>query len=105
MTLAEMKEKVFTLIEEYNEDEDNLTEDEDLGLKMNGVVNQIQNEIARHKKIPAYKIINVKKGQVMQMSEIDSNIYQINTMKGVEFDMPSYSDTIEFLEDGEIKIH
>ena len=105
MTLAEMKEKVFTLIEEYNEDEDNLTEDEDLGLKMNGVVNQIQNEIARHKKIPAYKIINVKKGQVMQMSDIDSNIYQINTMKGVEFDMPSYSDTIEFLEDGEIKIH
>ena len=41
----------------------------------------------------------------MQMSDIDSNIYQINTMKGVEFDMPSYSDTIEFLEDGEIKVH
>lgn len=100
-----MKEKVYSLIEEYNEDEDALTEDEDLATKMNSVINQIQNEIARHKKIPAYRTLEVKEGQVMQMTEIDTNIYQINTMKGVEFDMPAYSNTIEFLKEGEVKVH
>ena len=42
------------MIEEYNENEENLTEDEDFALKINSVINQIQNEICRIKKLPAY---------------------------------------------------
>ena len=30
MTLEEMKQKIYSMIEEYNEDADELTEDEDL---------------------------------------------------------------------------
>ena len=37
---------------EYNEEEEDLTEDEDLAMKMNSVINQIQNELCRFKKIP-----------------------------------------------------
>ena len=50
MTLEEMKIKTYSLIEEYNEDSDDLTEDNDLAIKMNSVINQIQNEICRYKK-------------------------------------------------------
>lgn len=50
MTLEEMKIKTYSLIEEYNEDSDDLTEDNDLATKMNSVINQIQNEICRYKK-------------------------------------------------------
>ena len=52
MTLEEMKIKVYSLIEEYSEDAAELTEDEDLAAKMNSVINQIQNELTRFKKIP-----------------------------------------------------
>ena len=35
MTLEEMKTKTYSLIEEYSENEDDLTEDSDLSTKMN----------------------------------------------------------------------
>ena len=47
MTLEEMKAKVLLMIEEYNEDEDTLSNDEDIGNKLNTVINQIQNELSR----------------------------------------------------------
>ena len=62
MTLEEMKIKTYSLIEEYNEDSDDLTEDNDLATKMNSVINQIQNEICRYKKINAFITKEVKKG-------------------------------------------
>ena len=43
MTLEEFKTKVYTLIEEYNENADDLTDDEDLANKMNSVINQVMN--------------------------------------------------------------
>ena len=76
MTLEEMKQKVYSMIEEYNEEEENLTEDEDLAMKMNSVINQIQNELCRFKKIPAHTNLEVEEGQEMTLSEIDKNIYQ-----------------------------
>jgi hypothetical protein len=83
MTLAEMKIKVYSLIEEYDEDADELTKDEDLATKMNGVINQIQTELARFKKIGAYKEIEVQEGDIKDFSDIDENIYQINVIKGL----------------------
>ena len=102
MTLEEMKTKVYSLIEEYSEDAEDLTEDTDLALKMNGVINQIQNELARFKKIPAYKTIEVTEGQEMAITEIDSNIYQLNIIKGVDNDITD--EMILFNEEGTARI-
>ena len=59
MTLLEMKKKVLQLIEEISTDTTKLTDDPDIEAKLNSVINQVQNELARMKKIPAYKEIEV----------------------------------------------
>lgn len=83
MDLAEMKQKVYSMIEEYNENADTFTDDEDLAMKMNSVINQVQNELARYKKIDAYKQMQVTEGQLINLTDIDANIYQLNVIKGV----------------------
>lgn len=103
MTLEEMKQKVYSLIEEYNEDADDLTNDPDLAAKMNTVINQIQNELARHKKIPAKTSMEVKEDDEIVLSDIDSNIYQLNIIRGVKYD--TMQDTVIFEEDGTAKIY
>lgn len=103
MTLAEMKEKVYSLIEEYNEDEENLTEDEDLALKMNNIINQVQNELSRYKKITAYKELEVTEGQEITFEDIDQSIYQLNIIRGVESN--TIGDRVIFEEDGTAKIY
>lgn len=103
MTLEELKQKVYAMIEEYSEDADDLTEDEDLATKMNTVINQIQNELARYKKIPAYTSLNVTEGQEITLSDIDTSLYQLNNIRGVDYD--TMDDRITFNEDGEAKIY
>lgn len=103
MTLEEMKRKVYSLIEEYSEDADELTEDEDLALKMNDVINQIQTELTRFKKIPANKTMTVQKDQEISLKNIDDMIYQLNIIKGISYD--TVGDNIIFNEDGEAKIY
>ena len=76
MTLEEMKQKAYSLIEEYAEDEDNLTEDEDLATKMNSVINQIQNELARIKKIPAYATLEGSEGDIIDLNDTLDDFYQ-----------------------------
>ena len=83
MTLEEMKQKVYSLIEEYSEDAADLTEDEDLALKMNSVINQIQNELTRFKKIPKDTSINVSSGQEMYLKDIDKDLYQLMNIRMV----------------------
>ena len=102
MTLAEMKEKVYKLIEEYSDNTD-LTEDEDLALKMNHVINQIQNELIRYKKIPSDKTISVSNGQKMYLKDIYSLMYQLDLIRGVSYEIKN--DKITFLEDGEADVY
>lgn len=102
MTLEEMKIKVYSLIEEYSEDADELTEDSDLSTKMNSVINQIQNEISRFKKIDAYKTMEVTENQEISLLDIDSNIYQLNIIKDVDYEL--IGSTILFKEDGTARI-
>lgn len=52
MTLKEMKTKVLALIEELNPEHEALTEDPDIALKINDVINQIMIELSCIKKIP-----------------------------------------------------
>lgn len=103
MTLEEMKTKIYSLIEEYSEDADDLTEDEDLALKMNSVINQIQNELTRYKKIPAYTEMDVTEGQEIANTDIDKLLYQLTNIRGVSFD--TMNDRITFNEDGTAKIY
>ena len=103
MTLEEMKNKIYSMIEEYNETADTLTDDEDLATKMNGVINQVQNELARFKKISDYTEIEVEEGQVMELTDIDPDIYQLNVIKGVSYD--SIENIINFNSTGTAKIY
>ena len=103
MTLEEFKIKVYSLIEEYSEDADNLTEDEDLASKMNSVINQIQNEMCRFKKIPATATLTVTEGQELNYSEIASDMYQLHNIRGVDFD--TMNDNVIFNENGTAKIY
>ena len=103
MTLEEFKIKVYALIEEYNENADNLTEDEDFTLKINSVINQIQNEMARFKKIDAFKSVDVQKDQEMVLNEIDDMLYQVNLIRGVDADI--IGNRVIFNGDGTAKIY
>jgi hypothetical protein len=98
-----MKQKVYSLIEEYSEDADDMTEDEDLALKMNSVINQIQNELARFKKIPRDTTLEVSEGQEIALNDIDKDIYQLGVIRGVDYD--TMNDKVIFNEDGEAKIY
>lgn len=102
MTLGEMKEKVYSLIEEYSEDAEDLTEDEDLALKMNHVINQIQNELTRYKKIPKDITMEVTKDEEIHLKDIDKEIYQLGIIRGVEYD--TMNDLVTFNEDGTARI-
>lgn len=108
MTLEEMKQKVYALIEEYSEDADDLTEDEDLALKMNSVINSVMFEVARMKKIPAKTTMEVvfaegEEEHEIEMTDIDSNIYQVDVIKGV--DSIVHGKTVVFSEEGTAKIY
>ena len=91
------------MIEEYNENAENLTDDEDIATKLNSVINQVQNEIARFKKIDAYKQMEVTAGQTINLTDIDINIYQLNIIKGVSYD--PIANRIIFNETGTADIY
>lgn len=103
MTLEEMKIKVYSLIEEYNEDADDLTEDEDLALKMNSVINQIQNELARFKKIEEYTTVEGTEGSVIDFKDVDDNLYQLNIVRGLNCEI--IGQKIKFNETGTAEVY
>ena len=79
MTLLEIKKKTLQLIEEIS-DNANLTDDPDIKSKLNSVINQVQFELARMKKIPAYMELEVEEGQVVDMNTLD-NFYQLRLLR------------------------
>lgn len=103
MTLLEMKNKVLKLIEEISTNSSVLTDDPDIETKINDVINQVQNELARIKKIPAKKEIEVKNGDEIDFSEIADDLFQINVVRGVENDI--IDNIINFYGDGTAKIY
>lgn len=103
MTLEEVKIKVYSLIEEYSEDAEDLTEDEDLALKMNHVINQIQNELARFKKIEAYTTLEGTEGDVIDFSTVDGNLYQLNIVRGLDCEI--IGQKIKFNEEGTAEVY
>lgn len=94
MTLKEMKVKTFSLIEEYYPDLKELAEDEDVLNKINGVVNQIQMDLMKYRKINATKDITVEKtdDKKLNLFNIINDCYQVNKIvfheEDIEYDMP-----------------
>ena len=103
MTLGEMKTKVYTMIEEYDSENPTLTGDEDLANKFNTICNQIQNELTRFKKINAYKAVEVHKGDMAKLSDVDDNFYQGKIIRGVKYEI--VGDFIKYLEDGTAEVY
>lgn len=108
MTLKEMKAKTFSLIEEYYPESKNLAEDEDVVNKINGVVNQIQMDLMKYRKINAYTDININKNDSKRINIKDyiDDYYQIKSIifdKYVDYDMPN-DDTLILPSDFEGKI-
>lgn len=97
MTLLEMKRKVLALIEEINDVDRATTSDPDIEAKLPYVINQIQNELARMKKITAKTTRVVTTDESLDLTTLD-NFYQLNVIRGVDFD--SVEQFVKFLEPG-----
>lgn len=89
MTLKEMKIKTFSLIEEYYPNLKNLAEDEDVLNKINGVVNQIQLDLMKYRKIPAYIeiSINANDEKTINLTDYIDDLYQVNKIKLNNYEM------------------
>lgn len=103
MTLLEMKKKVLSLIEELNPASQYLTDDDDIANKLNHVINQVQNELARIKKITAYTSFDVYDGEIYYLTEIDANMYQLDVIKGVDYEI--VGSRVKFLSNGIAEIY
>lgn len=80
MTLKETKVKVLSLIEELNPKSDLLTDDPDISAKINHVISQIQNELARIKKILATTTEDVTSDEVFDLNTLDQ-FYQLKSIR------------------------
>jgi len=80
MTLKEIKQKSLRLIEEISEGNSDLTEDPDIASKINDVVNQIQFELTRIKKLPAKTEIEIdEENKIYTMTD---EMYQVFKITG-----------------------
>jgi len=84
MTLGDIKKEILSLIEEIDTSEKSLTRDPDIAAKLNYVINQIQNELSRHKKIPARKIIEVTEDNKELLTDTIDDFYQLRIVRGVK---------------------
>ncbi len=104
MTLGDIKKKVLSLIEEIDTSEKKLTKDPDIANKLNYVINQIQYELSRVKKIPNYVEIEVMEGDLITFEDIKRDtrkeVYQLDMVKGIEYEYKAQGTIIKCLEDG-----
>ncbi len=82
MTLKEMKQKTFSLIEEYYPEVTGLAEDEDVKNKINGVVNQIQLDLMKYRKLNSKftKNIDIITDKTISISDEITDCYQIKNI-------------------------
>lgn len=104
MTLKEMKKKVLQLIEEIDENNEKLTSDPDIAAKLNSVINQVQFELARMKKIPASTTEDVTSDEIFDMNNLD-NFYQLRLLRfkntsGEDATFEVVDNMVIFSEDG-----
>ena len=108
MTLNEMDKKVLSLIEELNPNSEHLTDDPDIQAKKRHVTNQILFELARIKKIPKYFEMEVKKGDLVGLADLEKEcgyeVYQIAVISGVAHCPKANGTVFKVLEDGTMEV-
>ena len=108
MTYEEMKKKTLSMIEEYNPDSAELTDDPDIATKFMDVTNQVMYELARQKKIPAYVEMPVTAGQRITFKDIGAlcgkEVYQLGLVGGVLCDIKGNGTILKALESGTAEI-
>lgn len=108
MTLLEMKKKVLGLIEELNPGNENLTDDPDIAMKINDVINMVMFELVRMKKIPKYIEFKVTEGEIVDYARIEKEggyeVYQISNIGGVQYDLKAQGTVIKVKESGTLEI-
>lgn len=106
MTLGDIKKKALSLIEEIDDKEKSLTKDPDIAAKLNYVINQIQNELARVKKIPDYTELEVNEGDLIRFEDIttDYKIYQLDIARGINYEYKAQGTIIKCLEEGTLEV-
>lgn len=83
MTLKEMKIKTFSLIEEYYPEKTDLAEDSDVLNKINGVVNSIQLDLMKYRKLNAsYEVtITINDSKTINLKELIDDLYQLDKLR------------------------
>ncbi len=115
MTLLDLKDKVLSMIEEINinketnlPDIDKITKDPDIQNKLNHIINQVQFELSRIKKIPDYIELDVTKNQLIRFKDIEKvancEIYQLDIVRGVDYEYKAQGTILKCLEDGKLEI-
>lgn len=108
MTLKELIMKVLALIEELNPESELLTEDPDIATKIKDVINQVQFELARIKKIPKYLEMEVSEGDVVTWEDIETelgySVFQLEKVSGVRWNPRARGTVLKFLESGTAEI-
>ena len=102
MTLKEMKDRVFSLIEEVNPESEYLTDDVDYLEKINYVVDMINHELARVKRIAAVDKIKVKENDEVNLYEEYKDFYKLKGISGVKYEL--FDNIAIFKEDGEAEV-
>ena len=108
MNLAEMTQKTLALIEELNPDSEYLTDDPDIAMKRNHVINQVMFELVRIKKIPKYVEMDVTEGDIITFADIEKEcgyeVYQLGTVGGVRYSPKASGTVLKILESGTAEI-
>ena len=108
MTLAEMKKKALSLIEELNPDSEYLTDDPDLQAKQNEVINQVMYEMARLKKIAKYVEMEISAGDKVTFADLEREcgyeVYQIERVCGPKCVLKADGTVLKFVESGTAEI-
>lgn len=107
MTLKEMKKKILAMIEEYVELE-KMTSDQDIELKLHDTINQIMYELVRMRKLPDYVEMEVNEGDLIRFEDIASEsgyeVYQLDRVRGMNFEYRANGTIIKTLETGTLEI-
>lgn len=106
-TLGDIKKQTFALIEELSPNNPLLTDDPDIQAKANYVIQMVQNELARIKKIGKYIERKVTKGEYVTFEDLADegyHVYQFGTIKGVEHEFKANGTMVKFYADGNAEI-
>lgn len=80
MTWENLKAETYRLLQEYVEDEDELTDDEDIANNIIPATNKILFELARAKRIEAYQTVEVTKDEMLDLKTL-ANYYQLKNIR------------------------